>query len=116
MFAASPAEAVPRTRQNIFTTKSMGTILFTWTRLLVMNSLPKRTKFNQDYFVDAVLPDLYSENAQIVRRKVLPSSSVHIDNSMCHKGAKITTNRSREPLAHLIHQTSIRATFDDLGS
>jgi hypothetical protein len=52
--------------------------------------LPKGTKFNQDYFTDTVLPNLYHETRRIARRKGLPSFSVHMDNSVCHNGAKIT--------------------------
>jgi histone-lysine N-methyltransferase SETMAR len=56
---------------------------------LVLNFLPKGTKFNQNYFIDTVLPNLYSEKRRTARRKGLLSFSVHMDNSMCHKGAKI---------------------------
>jgi hypothetical protein len=69
----------------------------------VLNSLPKGTKFDQDYFVDAVLPDLYSEKAQIASRKGLPSFPVHIDNLTCHHSAKITERRWKKHIAHLPH-------------
>jgi hypothetical protein len=115
MFATSAREVVPRTKQNISAKKSIVTIFFTSTRWLVLNSLPKGTKFNQDYFIDAMLPNLYSEKRRIARRKGLPSFSVHIDNSTCHNGAKITKNLRTDTLhhllAHLIHQTSIRVTL-----
>jgi hypothetical protein len=45
----------------------MVTIFFTPTRLLVLNFLPKGTKFNQDYFIDTVLPNIYSEKIQMAR-------------------------------------------------
>jgi hypothetical protein len=61
MFATSAREVVPRTKQNISTKKIMVTIFFTSTRLLLLSFLPKGTKFNQDYFVDPVLPNLHSE-------------------------------------------------------
>jgi hypothetical protein len=79
MFAASAREMVSRTKPNIFAKKTMVTIFFTSTRLLVLNFLPKGAKFNQDYFVDTVLPNLYSEKRRIARRKGLPSFSVHMD-------------------------------------
>jgi hypothetical protein len=90
MFATSPREVVPRIKQNIYAKKTMVTIFFTSTRLLVLNFLKKGTKLNQDYFIDTVLPNLYSEKRRIARRKGLPSFSVDTDNSMCHNGAKIT--------------------------
>jgi hypothetical protein len=58
--------------------------------LLVLNFLTKGTKFNQDYFIDTVLPNLYSKKRRIARRKGLPSFSVHMENSVCRNGAKIT--------------------------
>jgi hypothetical protein len=81
---------VPRTKQNISAMKNMVTIFFTSTRLLLLNFLTKGTKFNQDYFIDTVLPNLYSEKRRIARRKGLPGFSVHMDNSVCRKGAKTT--------------------------
>jgi transposase len=65
--------------------------------------LPKGTKFNQDYFIDTVLPNLYSEKRQIARRKGLPSFSAHIDNSMCHNGAKITEKLEKRHIARASH-------------
>jgi hypothetical protein len=119
MFATSAKEVVPRTKHNISAKKTMVAIFFTSTRLLVLNFLPKGTKFNQDYFIDRVLPNLYSEKRRIARRKGLSSFLVYMDNSVCHNGAKITENLRkdtlRELLARLIHQTSARLTFGYLG-
>jgi hypothetical protein len=58
MLATSAREVVPTTKQNISAMKIMVTIFFTSTRLLVLNFLPKGTKFNQDYFIDTMLPNL----------------------------------------------------------
>jgi hypothetical protein len=101
MFPASAAEVVPRTKQNVSARKTMATVFSASTQLLVLNSIAKVTKFNQDSFIDAVLPDLQSEKARIVRRKGLQSLSVHIDNSMCHNGAKITEKHGKKHVAHL---------------
>jgi hypothetical protein len=106
MFTASAREVVPRTRQNIYAMKTMVTIFFTSTRLLVLNFLPKGTKFNQDYFADTVLPNLSSEKRRIARRKYLPSFSVRMDNSMCHKGAKITEKLEKRHIARAPHPLS----------
>jgi hypothetical protein len=57
MFASSAEEVVPRTKQNISARKTMITIVFISAGLLLLNFLPKGTKFNQDYFMDAVLPE-----------------------------------------------------------
>jgi transposase len=71
--------------------------------LLVLNFLPKGTKFNQDYFIDTLLPNLYSEKRRITRRKGLPSFSVHMDNSMCHNGAKITEKFEKRHITRTPH-------------
>jgi hypothetical protein len=89
MFAVSAAEVVPRTKQNISARKTMVTIFFTSTRLLVLNFLPKGTRFNQAYFIDAVPPNLYREKTRIARHKGRPGFGVHMDNSMCQNGAKV---------------------------
>jgi histone-lysine N-methyltransferase SETMAR len=69
----------------------------------MLNFLPKCTKFNQDYFIDAALPSLYSEKRRIARRKGLPSLSVHMDNSMCHNGAKIIEKLEKKHIARAHH-------------
>jgi hypothetical protein len=83
--------------------KTMVAIFFTSTRLLVLNFIPKGTKFNQDYFIDTVLPSLYSEKRRIARRNGLPSFSVHMGNSMCHNGAKITEKLEKRHVARAPH-------------
>jgi histone-lysine N-methyltransferase SETMAR len=103
LFAASAAEAVPRTRQNISVRKTMVAIFFTSIRLLVLNSLPKGTKFNRNYFNNTVLQNLSSEKAPIASRKGLSSFSVHNDNSTCHNGAKITEKLAKKHIARAPH-------------
>jgi hypothetical protein len=66
-FATSAREVVPRAKQNISAMKTMVTIFFTSTRLLVLHFIPKGSKFNSDYFVDTVLPNLYSEQKDKLR-------------------------------------------------
>jgi hypothetical protein len=58
MFATSAREVVPGTKQYISAKKTLITIFSTSTRLLVLNFLPKGTKFNQDDFIDTVAPNL----------------------------------------------------------
>jgi hypothetical protein len=103
LFATSAREVVPRSKQNISATKALVTIFFTSTGLLVLNFLPKGTKFNQDYFIDTVLPNLYSDKRRIARRKGLRSFSVHMDNSMCNNGAKITEKLEQRHITRAPH-------------
>jgi hypothetical protein len=51
MFAGSKETLVSKIRQNIFGQKSLSAIVFTSRRLLVLEALPKGTKFNQNYFI-----------------------------------------------------------------
>jgi hypothetical protein len=78
MFATSAMEVVPGIKQNISAKKTLITIFFTSTRLLLPNFLPKGTKFNQYYFIDTVFPNLYSEKKRIARRKGLSSFSADV--------------------------------------
>jgi hypothetical protein len=68
-FAQSPAEVVSRIRHGIDTKKTMITIFFTGCELIVLNVLPKGSKFNQLYFIDYIFPDLTSANLIFRPRK-----------------------------------------------
>jgi hypothetical protein len=65
MFAISARKVLPRAKQNISAKKTMVTIFFTLTRLLVLNFLAKGTKFNHDYFIDRMLLNLCSEKDEL---------------------------------------------------
>jgi hypothetical protein len=69
MLARWPAEVVPRIRQGIDTKKAMVTIFFTRRELIVVDVLPKGSKFNQLYCIDYVFSDLKSANLNFCRRK-----------------------------------------------
>jgi hypothetical protein len=72
MFVNSRESAVPRNRQDISGEKTMITIFFRTTRLLVLEALPKGTKFDQGYFIHAIFPGLHNETTRISRKKGLP--------------------------------------------
>jgi hypothetical protein len=117
VFAILARKVVPRTKQNISAMKTMVTIFVTSTRLLVLNFFPEGTKFTQDYFIDTVVPNRYSEKRRIARRKRLPSFSVHMDNSMCQRSLKnLRRDTLCELLTHLIRHTSACVTFGYLES
>jgi len=77
-----PRKALFQDLDKIFLPKTVITIFFTSKRLLVLNALLKDNKFNQDYFINSVLPRLYNEKFRISRRKELPNFSVHMNNFM----------------------------------
>jgi hypothetical protein len=56
----------------------------------VLKVWAKGTKFNQDYFIGAIFPGLDNKKRGISRKEGFPVFSVHVDNSMCHHGNKIS--------------------------
>jgi hypothetical protein len=67
----------------------MLTVFFTSRKLLVLDSLPKGQKYNQDYFVQKMIPELQSERSRFARRNAPVELAAHMDNSMCHNGTKV---------------------------
>jgi hypothetical protein len=65
---------------------------------LILDALPKGSKYNQDYFIDNRLPALNQVRTGNGRLKVAPTLMVHMDNSMCHDGPKITEKMSLKGL------------------
>jgi hypothetical protein len=56
---------------------------------LILDALSKGSKCNQDLFIDNLLPALNQVRTGNGRHKLVPTLMVHMDNSMCHNGAKI---------------------------
>ena len=83
MFAKSPHDVTPRTRPGIGVKKkkTMFTILFTNRKLLMADDLPKGQKYNQDYFISDILPELEGEKKRYTRRKQGGTFYVHMDHS-----------------------------------
>jgi hypothetical protein len=102
IFAGSRESVVPRIRQDISGQQTMFAIFSPSRRLRVLEAGPKGTKFNQDYFIDAIFPELHNNKTRI-SSEGFPTFSVHIDNSMCHNRDKISeklANRSIERAPH----------------
>jgi hypothetical protein len=64
MYARSRSDVISCVRRAIGTPKVMMTI-FTGTHFLVLEALPKGRKFNQNYFLEEVLPSLSRQKGQI---------------------------------------------------
>jgi hypothetical protein len=58
--------------------------------LITLDILPYGARFNQEYFVNNVLPDIVEARKRIVSRFRQRKCFVHMDNSMCHNGRKVT--------------------------
>jgi hypothetical protein len=86
--------------------KKMITIFFTARQPILLDALPKGNKFNQQYFIDYVFPDLKKENRNFRRRMPLATFWVHMNNSMdqnsCQNSTIITLHDCR---IHPIRET-----------
>jgi hypothetical protein len=84
-------EVIPKTKQTIGAQKDTLTIFFTVTKLISLNALSPGGRFTQDYFINTVLLDIVHARGQILRRVRRGDFCVHMDNSMCHNGRKVTS-------------------------
>jgi histone-lysine N-methyltransferase SETMAR len=103
MFADSRESVGPRIQRDISAPKTMIPIFSTSKRLLVLEALPKGTKFNQDYFIQCRFPRLYPEKRGISRKTRFPAFSVHMDNSMCHTGRKVSAKFVQRSIERVTH-------------
>jgi hypothetical protein len=56
-----------------------------------LDVLPKGSKFNQQYFIDHVLPDLKMENLNFRGQMPLATFWGHMDNLMCRNESKVVS-------------------------
>jgi hypothetical protein len=90
MLASSRDSVTPRIRPDNSTKKTKLTRFFTSRKLLVLDTLPKGQKYDHDYLVQKVIPELQCERSRFARRKTLVEFAAHLDNSICHNGTKVT--------------------------
>jgi hypothetical protein len=91
MFAPSAADVFPRTRQAVGTKTTMITVFFTAKKLIVLDVLPRRSIFNQLYFINNIFLDLKTPNLNFRRQKTGSTFRAHMDHSICHTGSKVTS-------------------------
>jgi hypothetical protein len=108
MFARVSSKVIPKARQTIGAKKTMIAIFFTARQLILLDALTKGSKFNQQYFIDDVFPDLQTENLNFRRRMPLATFWVHMDNSMCHNGSKVVSKFDKHHFARLPHPSYSR--------
>jgi hypothetical protein len=84
---------------NNWREKTTITIFFTARQLILLGVLPKGSKFNQQYFIDYIFPDLKTENLNFRRRMPLATFWVHMDHSMCHNGSKVVSKFDKHNIA-----------------
>jgi transposase len=103
MFAHSPADVIPRTRQAISAKKIVITLFFTARKLIVLDVMPKGWKDNQRYFVDNRVSRLKRGKMSFARRNPGSTFWVHMDNSICHNRAKTTSEFQKHHLGRMPH-------------
>jgi hypothetical protein len=102
-FAGSRESVVPRIRRDISGQQTLLTICFPSRRLLVLKLLPNGTKFNQNYFIDAIFPGLYNEKRRLSRKEGFPAFSVQTDKSTCQNGNKISKKLAKGSIERAPH-------------
>jgi histone-lysine N-methyltransferase SETMAR len=103
MFAKSPGDVVPRTRKGIGVKKTTITIFFTNRKLFIAKDFPKGQKYNQDYFLSEIIPELEQEKSRYKRRKRDGIFYVHMDHSKSHDSGKIQEKFETKHLARAPH-------------
>jgi hypothetical protein len=103
MFASSPGDVTPRTRKGIGVEKTMFTIFFTNTKLLVAEDLPKGQKHNQDYFISENLLELEHEKMRYKRGKQDGTFYGHLDHSKSFDSGKIQGKFDMKGLARALY-------------
>jgi hypothetical protein len=101
MFADSRESIGTRMLRAVSGQKILLPISFPSRGLLVLKSLLNGTKFNQDYFIDAIFPGLHDEKRRISRKDGFPACSAHTANSMCHNGNKISKKLAKGSIGEL---------------
>ena len=90
MYAASRDKVEYRTSMEISTEKIMVTMFFNGNSLLCLDLLPKKNKFNQQYFIDYIIPEIQLNTDEIEDEPNLKNMKIHMDNCKIHKGKLIT--------------------------
>jgi hypothetical protein len=102
MFTAIRDDVISREKATIGVQRVMLTIFFSDVSLNTMDILPSSARFIQEYFINNILPDIVEARRRIFRRVHKRPFSMHMDNSMCHNGRKMTDELANLKLDHVI--------------
>jgi hypothetical protein len=76
---------------------------FSSVKLISVNALPAGARFTQEYFINSILSDILEEKQRILRRNHRGDFFVHMDNSICHNGRKVTDEFANRKLQRVSH-------------
>jgi hypothetical protein len=79
--------------------KTLTTVFFTATRLLVPAALPYGQTFTQDHFITELPPILREKNVQFRRKHSGDNFFIQMDNSRCHNRKKVPAEIEHRRLA-----------------
>jgi hypothetical protein len=103
MFASFPVEMTPRVWASISSKIVMIALFLMANRRLILDAVPKGSKYNQDCLIANLLPALGQVRAGNAHHKAAKTLMVHMEGSMCHNGAKIMEKRSFKGLERAPH-------------
>jgi hypothetical protein len=96
-------EVPPRTKTIAATKKAMVTIFLTGTKLMVLDILRRKQKFNQDHFLAVIAPEISNENTSAKGRVHTNQLVVHTDKSICCHERKIREHFARKTTMRVSH-------------
>lgn len=79
-------------RKTITSKKTMFSIFFSLRGFLVVKTLPSGQKFNSQFMIDIVIPELCSKMQQFRQKSGAKGTFLHFDNATCHK-SQTTQNK-----------------------
>jgi hypothetical protein len=103
MFTISRDEVISREKATIGAQKVMLTIFFNDITLITLNTLPSGARFNQKYFINNILSNIVEARRRIFHRFRRRESFVHMDNSLCYNGRKVTDELDNLKLDRVPH-------------
>jgi histone-lysine N-methyltransferase SETMAR len=103
MFAHSAANVISRTRQAAGAKQTVITVFFTAKKPIVLDFLPRGIAFNQLFVINIIFPDLKKASLNFWRQERGSTFWVHMDNSTCHNGSKVTSKIKKNHIYRMMH-------------
>jgi hypothetical protein len=84
--------------------KSLISVSFSAKKPIVFDVLLRNGTFNQLYSINSIFPGLKTTNLSFWPQKTELIFRVHMDNSMCHNGSKVTLKIKKNRISGMRHQ------------
>lgn len=103
MYAESRDMVPPIVSKKIQSKKTMFTIFFNGTKMLCIDALPSNYKFNQQYFIDYIIPQFHENVDHDKKQPPLKNIKIHMDNSPIHNGSLVAQKLKEEKINRIPH-------------